>query len=353
MERARSEIRGVLFWGKWQTANKSSADNVTGWTTSDMGYLESHIKNLEPSPLLIKMDGLDQLETQRDKLGQIQAMIIAREDFPRPLIDALPDLKWIQLQYSGADRYLIPEVRERKVILTNARGIGSEALAEHAFALMLSFVRCLPQAYANQVKKVWYRDLPLDQLAGKTLGIAGFGAAGRELACKAKAAHMTVLASRRGGQTGKRPYQVEDCEAADRMFFGLEGIREMLPLCDFVTVVLPLTEETRGIFGEDWLRLMKPKAFLINVSRGGVVQERALIRALQEGWIRGMASDVFEKEPLPGDSPLWAMPNVIITNHFGAINPAYFNEVVDLFVRNVERFRNGKQLVNELNQQGY
>jgi len=267
------------------------------------------------------------------------------------LVGQAPKLRWLHTPLTGVDRLLNPELRGIDIRVTCSRGVNSVSVAEHTFALMLAFTRGVADAVRAQRDHRWRqtelygRKPPLSELCGKMLGIYGIGEIGRELATRAQAFGMTVWGVAR---TAKTPPPGVD------KLLPVSRAEQMIRKADFLVLALPLTPATHGLVGERLLRRMKPSAVLINIGRGALVQEPALVRALREGWIAGAGLDVFTNEPLPVSSPLWEMPNVIMTPHVGGTHPDYMRRSADLFLANLKRYLGGKALVNEVDlQAGY
>ncbi len=197
------------------------------------------------------------------------------------------------------------------------------------------------------------------ELRGQTLGIIGYGSIGRELARLAKAFGMTILVTKRDArQTKDTGYVLPDTGDPDgdlptRIYPG-EATRSMVAQCDYIVNTLPDTAKTHHLFNEEMFRTMKPSAFFINIGRGGTVNEKDLVRALKKGWIGGAGLDVFEEEPLPNESPLWQLDNVILTPHTSGFTSLYDERATDLFAENLRRYLQGKPLLNLVNREtGY
>jgi phosphoglycerate dehydrogenase-like enzyme len=246
-----------------------------------------------------------------------------------------PRLRWIQLTSAGADHVLDVRPDLGDVVLTNARGIHGALMADYAIGVMVMLQWGFPRLLRLQQARTW-RHQYTEPLAGKCLGVLGVGAIGGEIARRGAAMGMTVLGLRR---------EPRPAEGVDRMY-GPDGLGELLPRCDFVVVVVPATPETRRMLGERELRAMRRGAYLVNVARGSVVDEAALVRALADGWLGGAALDVFETEPLPAESPLWAMDNVIVTAHIAGEPDEYPKRVMGVVAENVARWREGRPLLN-------
>jgi phosphoglycerate dehydrogenase-like enzyme len=251
-------------------------------------------------------------------------------------------LRFIQSISAGTDQYDKALLRERGIRLASAAGVNAEAVAEHAMALILALSRRLPEARDNQHARHWrgmIGDIASreDQLTAKTLLIVGMGRIGSRLARLAKAFDMRVIATRRDPATG--------AAGADAVY-GTAELPALLGKADIVALACPLTPETESLIDAPALAAMKPTAHLINVARGRVVDEPALIAALQEKRIAAAALDVTVEEPLPAASPLWSMPNVLITPHTAGETRRYEDNVIDILMANLERLWRGEPLVN-------
>lgn len=261
------------------------------------------------------------------------------------LLVSAPKLQWFQ-QWSAGSDWLTrhPEAAARPFRVTNASGVHPIQIAEHTFAMMLAFVRKLHEGARNQAAHVWQPPAgeSLGELYQKRLLMIGLGAIGERIARVGNALGMRVWGMRR--TVGEPPPGVEAVYPPDRLL-------DLLPECDFVVLAPPLTRETLRMIGEAELRAMKPGAFLVNVGRGKLIDEAALIRGLREGWLGGAGLDVFETEPLPADSPLWDMPNVIITAHYAGASPRYYERAMPIFLDNLRRYRDGEELRNLVDKQ--
>jgi phosphoglycerate dehydrogenase-like enzyme len=254
------------------------------------------------------------------------------------LLDLAPRLRWIQSIGAGYDQFPLDELRRRNVILTRAYGVNRNAVAEHAFALILAFSRHLQDARDNQRKHLYRQmisEIPgrEDELGGKTLGIIGLGHIGARVAELGKAFRMRVIATKRDPSTYTGP--------ADTVLTP-EGADRVISEADFLVLNCPLTPETRGIINGRTLGLMKPSAYLINVARGGCVDEPALLSALREGRIAGAGLDHFAEDPLPPGSPFWDLDNAIITPHTAGETRKYEENVIDILLENLARIERGE-----------
>lgn len=270
-------------------------------------------------------------------LGDVE---IAARRFPHDLLPRAHNLRWFQQWGAGADWLLrYPQVADMDLVLTNASGVHAIPISAHIMAFLFAFARSTHQAVRAQVERQWDRaeGRSVFELAGRTMVLIGMGAIGERTAQIAAALGMRVLGVRR--DPGIRTPGVE-------AMFGPDRLCDLLPQADFVVLTVPLTRQTRGMIGEKELRAMKQTAYIVNIGRGGTIQETALIRALREGWIAGAGLDVFEAEPLPADSPLWDMDNVILTAHYAGRTPRYEERAMAIFMDNLRRYRAGEPLRN-------
>ena len=254
------------------------------------------------------------------------------------LLDIAPRLRFVQSIGAGTDQFSRDAFKAKGIRLASAQGVNERAVSEHAMALILSMARQLHLARDNQAKKNWrgmISDLSKreEELGGKTLVIFGLGRIGSRLANLARAFGMKVIGVKRDTATGG--------SAADEVVTQAQ-LRTVLPRADFVALTCPLTPETQGLIGKDALAAMKPSAVLINAARGRVVDEPALTAALTEGRIGGAALDCFWEEPLSAASPLWSMPNVIVTPHTAGETRLYESNVVDILLDNLDSLWQGK-----------
>jgi phosphoglycerate dehydrogenase-like enzyme len=252
--------------------------------------------------------------------------------------DAAPRLKWIQLTSAGADRLLNSGFVEQGITVTTVSGLHATPIGEFIVGAMLQWAKGAPRTMRAQLKHEWARFAPTE-LHGKTVGIVGIGHIGAEAARLAKAFGCRVIATKRSATVA------ETAEYCDEIL-PARDLPRVLAESDYVALCLPLTDETRGLIGEKELRLMKPSAFLVNIARGPVIVEQALIEALRTGVIAGAALDVFEQEPLPADSPLWEMDNVIVTPHISGGTEIYNARATAIFTDNLRRYLSGAPLRN-------
>lgn len=270
-----------------------------------------------------------------------EAEVILAWSATRELLEAVwrmaPRLKWIHSRAAGLDDVLFAALIQSPVIVTNSRGVFSRPLAEFVTAAVLFFAKDLRRMLTNQQARRW-DPFDVGEVHGKVMGIVGYGDIGRACAAQARALGMLVQAVRRRPDAG--------ADSLAHRIVPPEQRAEVLSASDYVVVAAPLTEETRGLIGAAELRNMKPSAVLINVGRGPVVDEKALIQALQEGWIRGAALDVFEQEPLPADHPFYGLPNVLLSPHCADHTPGWLDRAMDLFLENMACYLRGEPLRN-------
>ncbi len=252
-----------------------------------------------------------------------EAEVLCSYWVPNNWRELAPHLNWLQAAGAGVDSLQPSGILERDsgVIITSAAGINATTIGEYVFGSMLMFNRTWPAMVRLQDRRVWplsanWYKLGGRELVDQTLGIVGLGRIGRRVAHLGRAFGMRVLGTRRSVSEGERDPDVDQLYPSSRL-------REMLGESDYVVLAVPLTAQTRRLIGEAELRAMRPHAYLVNIARGHVVDEKMLIRALQEGWIGGAGLDVAEEEPLPQDSPLYSLPNVILTPHISGVSVHY------------------------------
>lgn len=251
---------------------------------------------------------------------------------------AAPKVKWIHSRSAGLDGLLFPALIDSPVTLTNGRGVFSQSLGEFVMTGALYFAKDLPRMRRNQKAHRW-EQFDIEEIRGQTMGIIGYGDIGRACAWRAKAMGMRVIAVRR------RPQLSAGDEHVDEVF-GLDRMLEVVPRCDYVVAAAPLTPETKALISDAVFAAMKPSAVIMNVGRGPVIDEAAMVRALESGRIRGAALDVFETEPLPESSPLWEMENVLLSPHCADHTATWLDDAMQFFLDNFERYAKGEPLEN-------
>ncbi len=280
-------------------------------------------------------------------LGRLRnAEILCSYWLPNNWRELAPRLRWLQASGAGVDGLRSTGILDATsgVIVTTAVGIHAATIGEYVFGSMLMFNRTWPEMVRLQDRHVWPRSANWYKLGGReldnqTLGVVGLGSIGRRVAQLGKAFGMHVLGTRRTVRSDEADPDV------DRIY-PLERLHDMLRQCDYVVLAVPLTAQTQKLIGEAELRVMQPHAYLVNVARGQIIDEKMLIRALKEGWIAGAGLDVVEEEPLPPESPLFSMPNVILTPHISGVSVRYDKRLTELFADNLQRYRSNVALRN-------
>jgi phosphoglycerate dehydrogenase-like enzyme len=265
-----------------------------------------------------------------------------RQVFQR-LVAETSNLQWIHTISAGVEHVLFPDLVESEIVLTNASGVFDVPIAETVLGYMLAVAKRLPDFLAQQRDHRWEKQR-LEELRGQCVGVVGMGSIGTEVARLCQAFGMTVLGLQR---------HPEPSEHADEVL-PTERLPDLLARSDFVVIATPLTDETRGMIGAPELAAMKPDGWLINIARGAIVDQPALIEALEAEEIGGACLDVFVEEPLPEESPLWDLPNTILTPHNSWSSPHLEERAADLFLENLERYVAGEPLLNVVDKEaGY
>jgi len=303
------------------------------------------ITNISSRIKLINVSELAQEEKKGDAAAkkQLDALLAEAEviygfRLPENVTARAPKLKWFQTMSAGVDRFLDDKFRRSSVTMTNVSGIHAIPIGEFVLGLMLMFAKQAPLAFQLKQQRQW-KPFLATVLHSKTVGIVGLGNIGREVARLAKAFGMRVVATRRSARKSRRARYVDKLFAPDQLL-------QLLSQSDFVVLTLPLTAESYRIIGEVELRNMKPTAYLINVARGNLVDEEALVHALEEHRIAGAGLDVFATEPLPADSRLWGLSNVIISPHIAGGMEDYVERATAVFCENLRRYLSGRRLLN-------
>lgn len=255
------------------------------------------------------------------------------------IADAWPhadSLRWIHAASAGVDRLLFPELRDSEVLLTNSRGVFDQPIAEYVLGTVLTFAKDMHTTLRLQDAKQWKHRVT-ERIAGKTALVIGTGPIGRTIARQLSAAGLRVTGAGRTARTGDADFG--DIHASD-------DLARVAGDYDYLVVAAPLTPQTHGLINADVLAALRPTARLINVGRGELVDEPALTTALQRHQLAGAALDVFDTEPLPQDSPLWEMPNVLVSPHMSGDTLGWTDELVDLFLTNLRAFTDGTDLRN-------
>jgi phosphoglycerate dehydrogenase-like enzyme len=277
-------------------------------------------------------------ETLANRMSEADVLVISGL-WHDGLLDRAGKLRFIQAIGAGTDQFPLEELKRRGIRLASARGVNYRAVAEHAMAFILALSRRLPEARDNQAKRVWrgmIGDLSRreDELGGKTLLVVGLGQIGGRLAQLAKAFDMRVVGLRRDPAAGRG--------AADAVH-AMDEFKSLLPEADFVALTCPLTKETEKLVDADAFAQMKPSAYLVNVARGRVVDEAALVEAFAARRIAGAGIDVTVEEPLAPNSPLWGMEHVLLTPHTAGETRRYEDNVIEILRDNLVRLRRGEE----------
>lgn len=278
-------------------------------------------------------------------LSEYQVLMTTGAFDPLHIANRMPKLDWVHSFSVGLDAFAGRSADLRNVLITNSRGCTAVPVAEHAVAMIMALAKNVPVAMRNQLASQW-RDYPVIELQGAVVGIIGYGRIGREIAQRCKALRMQVLGCRKHPD-GSRS------EEAD-LLVGLDRVDEVIERSDFVVLSLPLNIETVGFMDAARLRRMKPGSYLINVGRGGLVIEPDLLKALHDGPMAGAALDVFEREPLDEQHPLWSYDNVILTPHKAYDSPRNDERRMALVLENLQRYLNRMPMINVVDlQDGY
>jgi phosphoglycerate dehydrogenase-like enzyme len=263
----------------------------------------------------------------------------------RELLAICKNVRWVHSRAAGLDNVLFPELVESPVVLTNSRGVYSASLGEFVLGAILYFAKDFRRMVRNQEAGLW-EPFDVQQIATQTVGILGYGDIGRAVASRVRAMNMRVLATKR--------HAPESIDPLVDHFYGPEERREMIALCDYIVATAPLTEETRHMISDAEFAAMKPAAVVINVGRGPVIDEAALLRALTARRIKGAALDVFEHEPLPPGHPLFKMENVLLSPHCADHTADWQDQAMLFFLEQYARFEKGEPLKNIVNKRlGY
>jgi phosphoglycerate dehydrogenase-like enzyme len=284
-----------------------------------------------------------ELSGDRSSKGKLDALLAGAEVLfglvpPPNITTRAPNLRWFQATSAGVDRLRDTEIWRSPVTITGVSGIHATPIGEFVLGMMLMFAKNMPQSFQMKKERHWQRYVP-QTLRGKTVGIVGLGHIGREVARLAKAFGMRVIATRRSAKQAGKARNVD-------LLLPRRSIRQMLTESDYVTLCVPLTPETEHLIGEAELRAMKPASYIINIGRGGLIDEEALLRALDGAHIAGAGLDVTAVEPLPAESRLWDFKNVILTPHIAGGREDYMLQAVDLFCDNLGRYLAGRKLRN-------
>lgn len=308
------------------------------------------------STMSLKPEQIEQVKAVRPDLSievakqfiepdeQAEALLTYGWDITEQTLELYPNLKWIQAMAAGVDQLPLKAFAAKGILLTNVRGAHSIQMAEHVIWSILNLLRQGRTVMHQQDQKVWSAKLRINEMNGKTVCIVGAGTIGTAVAEKCHAFGMTVWGI---SQSGK-------CHPSFDRVGRLEDIEGFLKESDIVVALLPLTPKTHRFFNAERFNQMKEGAYFINVARGPVVDEEALVQALQTGKVQGAALDVFTTEPLPETSPFWTMDNVFLTPHIAGRSPQYTKRMYDVFLKNIREYPNTSTMINHINlENGY
>ncbi len=322
--------------------------------------LLDRIQAVSPDLKLHITQARDAAAIPEDLLNQAEVLYTIAA-LPEP--DQVPNLRWVQIHYAGLDHFNGNPLLSADVVFTTMSGASAPQMAEFALMSMLALGHKAPETLRSKPAEQWadgrYTRFQPTELRGSTVGIVGYGSIGREIGrlCKQFGANLlaTKLNLMQLQDPGYLPEGLGDPSAdlPDRIY-PPEALRTMVPLCDFLVICVPLTPKTQGMVNTEILKAMKSTAYLIDISRGGVVDHGALVEALRGGRLAGAALDVFPVEPLPESSPLWEMPNVMLSPHLAGASPHYLERAVGLFCQNLQRYLSDRPLLNVYDpQRGY
>lgn len=304
-----------------------------------------HMVNSYGGQMRAVAPGIEFIQLAKDRsfsgpVEQAEVACMSTDMFPSnlfvPLIQQVPNmaaLRWFHSFAVGVDHPIFREIHDRGVTLTNSAGVTAVPIAQYVLGMMLRHARAIDQFEAAQRERAWRR-VEADELTGRTVAILGVGGIGSEVARLARAFEMRVLGMRRN------PVEMEHVE----LLLPPDRLHDLLAEADYIVVACPLSEQTRGMLDAAAFASMRPNAYIVNVARGPIIAESAMLDALRENRIAGAALDVFDEEPLPADSPLWTMPNVIISPHASSISPRTLDRGARMFIDNLRRYAAGEPL---------
>ncbi len=275
--------------------------------------------------------------TEKMLLAEVKNADIVFGRLPREPFLAAKNLKWVQSCGVGFETMLYTEMVESDVVITNTAGAFDVAMAEHVLALILSWTRGVITAERNRSIRHYTRDISVSEIAGRRACVLGLGTIGRKISSHLHSLGMRISAV--DAQVAVPPECVEELVKPNRIY-------EVLRKSEFVIVALPLTDGTRGLVDKKCFEAMPPHAYVVNIARGGIINERDLIKALQSGRIAGAGIDVYEEEPLPEDNPLWSIDNAVITPHLAGLSSEGHENMRKIFCENLYRYTNGEVLMN-------
>lgn len=298
---------------------------------------EKHLEKIRALDKSIKVTTISSLDKQEIAKQIKDIDIIAGVQPVIPSIKNAKNLKLIHVFSAGVDKVLTPEIVKSKIIVSNSSGIHATPIAEHVLGFMLIFTRKFYDTFRKHQEKIWEANQNLTELRDKTVLVVGLGHIGTEVARLVSCFKANIIAIKQN--TKHKPNFVDK-------LYANEQLEKVLPKADFVVLCLPLTSQTHNLFNAKKFKLMKKSAIIINIGRGGLINEKELIEALDKKIISGAGLDVTEEEPLPKENPLWEMNNVIITPHHSGWSEKYMDRAIDLFCLNLKAYLKGEKLPN-------
>jgi len=298
---------------------------------------EKHLEKIMAVGKMVKLAAVSSLDKKELEKHLMSADVIAGVPGFIPLISNAKNLKWIHTFSAGVEKVLTPEVVKSKIIVSNSSGIHAVPIAEHVLGFMLIFTRKFYDTFRKHQQKIWDKNQDLTELKDKTVLVVGLGNIGTQVARLASCFGANVI--------GIKQNIKDKPDFISNVYSGKE-LERVLPKADFVILSLPLTPQTKYLFNLKKFKSMKKSAIIINIGRGGLINEKDLIIALEKKLIAGAGLDVTEKEPLPQKSPLWGMENVVITPHHSGWSEKYMDRAIDLFCLNLKAYLANKPLPN-------
>lgn len=339
----------------WIGYNKPMATNPVEVliTVSFPEELVEPLRQLSPRLRITLQPARSPEEISPDLWSRVEVLYTDRL-LPAPA--AAPNLRWVQFHYAGIDHAVgNPLLEKPELAVTTLSGAAAPQVAEYAVLMMLALGHKMPELHINQYKVEWPKDRwerfkPVE-LRGSTVGIVGYGSIGREIARLLQPFDVKILAAKRDlmhpEDNGYMPAGLGDPDGdLFTRLYPITALKSMVKKCDFVVVCVPLTEDTKNLVGAEELAAMKPGAYLVDVSRGGVIQPQALLDVLRDKKIAGASLDVFAEEPLPPTNPLWKLSNVLISPHISGVSVHYNRRAIDMFSENLIRYLSGNELFN-------
>jgi len=305
-----------------------------------------HLENIQAVDKSIKVTAITSTDKQEVANQLKDADIVAGVPGAIPSINNAKSLKWIHSFSAGVEKVLTDEVVKSKITVSNSYGIHATPIAEHVIGFMLIFTRKFYDTFRKQQEKTWEANQNLTEVKGKTVLVVGLGHIGTEVARLANCLGANVIGIKHNLKNKSSTNSVLDKPDFVHKLYAKDDLEEALPKADFVVLCLPYTKDTHHLFDMKKFRLMKKSGVMINIGRGGVVNEKELIEALDKKIIGGSALDVTEEEPLPKESKLWDMENVVITPHHSGLSEKYMDRAIDLFCVNLKAYIKGEPLPN-------